>query len=81
MPILRGGARSTSNVALNSAVSSETEESTESAPIEYFRSDYKALPNIVSKINMSFDIRDGKTTVTSEITGRTESKPIQGSSA
>ena len=72
LSLLRGGgdrnARSSSSVALNSAVASETEESTESAPTEYFRSDYTSLPNIVSKISMNFDIRDGKTTVTSEMT-------------
>eukprot|EP00551_Chaetoceros_affinis_P006560 CAMPEP_0203667670 /NCGR_PEP_ID=MMETSP0090-20130426/4470_1 /ASSEMBLY_ACC=CAM_ASM_001088 /TAXON_ID=426623 /ORGANISM="Chaetoceros affinis, Strain CCMP159" /LENGTH=306 /DNA_ID=CAMNT_0050531905 /DNA_START=109 /DNA_END=1026 /DNA_ORIENTATION=+ len=81
LSLLRGGgtetntgARSSSNVALNSAVSSETEESTESVvPVEYFRSDYKALPNVVSNISMNFDIRDGKTTVTSEM--KVESNP------
>ncbi len=72
LSLLRGGettrnssTSTPSSVALNSAVSSETEES--AAPIEYFRSDYEPLPNVVSKINMNFDIRDGKTVVTSEM--------------
>jgi len=36
-------------------------------PIEIFRSDYKPLDIMVHKINMSFDIRDGETTVASEL--------------
>jgi len=64
--VTRGGSSTcSSNVALNSAVS---EAVTESTPIEYFRSDYQPLDHIVSKINMDFDIRDGKTLVTSEMT-------------
>lgn len=50
--------------ALNSAVLEEMEKA---APTEVFRSDYAALPHIVSKINMDFNIEDGKTTVTSEM--------------
>lgn len=61
----RGGSTRAGNVALNSAVSEVAESS---APVEYFRSDYKPLPHIVSKINMDFDIRDGLTVVTSEMT-------------
>ena len=61
-----GSSSSTATVALNSAVSEEA--TTEpAAPVEYFRSDYEALPHIVSKINMDFNICDGKTTVTSEM--------------
>jgi len=65
-----GSSMSTPNnncgVALNSAVSSETDE--KAAPVEYFRNDYKPLTNIVSNINMDFNIQDGKTIVTSEMT-------------
>jgi len=39
----------------------------ESKPIEIFRKDYKSLDIVVDKINMDFDIRDGKTVVTSEL--------------
>lgn len=67
----RGGSTSTSSnqkrVVLNSAVTDEAATSEPVAPIEYFRSDYTALTNIVSKINMDFNIEDGKTTVTSEM--------------
>lgn len=55
----RGG-----STALNSAVATESETA---APTEIFRTDYKPLPHVVSKINMDFVIRDGKTTVTSEL--------------
>lgn len=57
----RGGSSST---ALNSAVAADVEAK---APVEYFRKDYAPLPHQVSKINMVFDIKDGKTTVTSEM--------------
>jgi len=62
----RGGTSiaSQSSVALNSAVTAEAE----TAPVENFRADYEPLTNIVSKISMDFDIRDGKTVVTSEMT-------------
>ena len=62
MSCIRGGSTST-GTALNSAVSAPEE----AAPVEYFRADYQPLSNIVSKINMDFDITDGKTTVTSEM--------------
>jgi aminopeptidase N len=65
----RGGSSasaSTSSVttALNSAIASQE---TDAAPVEYFRADYQPLTNIVSKINMNFDITDGVTTVTSQM--------------
>ena len=64
---IRGGSTS-SKLVLNSAVTDEAAtESEPAAPVEYFRSDYKPLHNIVSKINMDFNIQDGKTTVTSEM--------------
>ncbi len=64
----RGGSSTTqSRTALNSAVSQET--TTEPpAPVENFRLDYRPLPHIVSKINMDFNIQDGLTVVTSEMT-------------
>lgn len=64
MTTVRGGSTTSTSTALNSAVSAPEEV----APVEYFRSDYKPLHNVVSKINMDFDIKDGKTTVTSEMT-------------
>jgi len=39
-----------------------------SAPAEIFRKDYEPLPNIVTKINMDFNINDRKTILTSELT-------------
>ena len=59
-----GAAESLSTTALNSAVAAEAETE---APTEIFRTDYKPLPHVVSKINMDFVIHDGKTTVTSEL--------------
>ena len=56
----RGG----SSTALNSAVATEKDTK---APVEYFRKDYKPLPRTVSKINMVFNIQNGKTTVESEM--------------
>jgi aminopeptidase N len=67
---LNGGAfsalstRGGSTTALNSAVAADVEAK---APVEYFRKDYKPLPHQVSKIDMVFNIEDGKTTVTSEM--------------
>jgi hypothetical protein len=62
----RGGSSSTTTTttALNSAV---VAEGTETAPVEIFRKDYKPLPQIITKVNMDFNIQEGKTTVTSEL--------------
>jgi hypothetical protein len=63
----RGGATarlSTTTTALNSAV---VTDETITTPIEIFRKDYQPLPMIVSKINMDFQIHQGKTTVYSEL--------------
>lgn len=64
----RGGAASTRGLStttvLNSAVASADEAT---APVEIFRKDYEPLPHIVSKINMDFNIQEGKTIVTSEL--------------
>lgn len=61
---LGGATASLSTTALNSAVA--TDETT-TAPVEIFRKDYQPLPMIVSKINMDFQIHEGKTTVVSEL--------------
>jgi hypothetical protein len=62
--LARGGASNAlSTTALNSAVA----EAETAAPTEVFRTDYKPLPHLVTKINMDFKIEDGKTTVTSEL--------------
>ena len=67
----RGGSSATTasgkTTVLNSVVVDEAATSEPAAPIEYFRSDYEPLSNIVNKINMDFNIQDGKTTVTSEM--------------
>lgn len=60
----RGGAASLSTSALNSAVATSEETA---APTEIFRKDYEPLPHVVSKVEMDFNIRDGKTTVTSNL--------------
>lgn len=69
----RGG--STSATALNSAVATENDKA---APVENFRTDYEPLTNIVSKINMDFNISDGKTVVVSEMT--VQPNPVAGKS-
>ncbi len=58
---------SLTSIALNSAVASFS-ATNKATPVEVLRSSYKPLPNIVSKIQMNFDIHDGKTTITSEMT-------------
>jgi hypothetical protein len=61
----RGGSTlsSATTTVLNSAVASEES----AAPAEIFRSAYEPLPHLVSKINMDFQIDEGKTIVTSEL--------------
>jgi hypothetical protein len=63
----RGGstAASSSSTALNSAVAEDTEKT---EPVAKYRKDYRPLPHQVTKINMDFDIHDGETTVTSQLT-------------
>ena len=64
-------AASTANspaTALNSAVAEASSNPSPSKPTEVFRSDYKPLPTIITNIHMNFDIHDGKTTITSEMT-------------
>ena len=62
----RGGTASAamSTTALNSAVCEQTEKP---APVEVFRNDYRPLPYFVTKINMDFNIQDGKTTLVSDL--------------
>lgn len=62
----RGGA-SVAGVALNQAVQAVAED-TKAAPLESFRTDYRELANIVTHVEMDFNIHDGKTTVTSFLT-------------
>ena len=63
----RGGstAASSSSTALNSAVAEETEKA---EPVAKYRKDYRPLPHQVTKISMDFNINDGETTVTSQLT-------------
>jgi len=62
---IRGGSTSASSAtALNSAVASE---GVDTKPVEIYRSDYKPLPFTVSTVSMDFSIRDGTTTVTTEL--------------
>ena len=49
------------------ATNTETETSS-TQPVEIFRKDYKPLPFVVDTINMDFNIKKGKTTVTTEMT-------------
>jgi len=56
---------SSSTTALNSAIATEAEAA---APVEKFRSDYRPLPHLVTKISMDFNIADGETLVTSKLT-------------
>jgi hypothetical protein len=62
----RGGA-SVAGVALNQAVQAVAED-TKAGPVEIFRTDYMAPANLVTHVEMDFNIRDGKTTVTSLLT-------------
>lgn len=61
----RGGASAV--VALNHAVQA-TAEKTTVTPVENFRKDYTPPSNFVTSVEMDFNIRDGKTTVTSLLT-------------
>mmetsp|Transcript_1805 Transcript_1805/g.3694 ORF Transcript_1805/g.3694 Transcript_1805/m.3694 type:complete len:1008 (-) Transcript_1805:39-3062(-) len=63
----RGGhfAAGSSGTALGSTA---TEATTEAAPTEVFRLDYKPLPHTVTAVNLDFCIRDGQTVVSSELT-------------
>lgn len=73
---IRGGAATTSSSALFSntaATDAETatsggEPAVADAPKEIFRNDYKPLPYKVTNISMNFDIQDGHTIVTSDLT-------------
>ena len=59
--VVRGG----SSVAVEAGIS---------PPKEIFRKDYAPLPYWVSNVSMNFDIRDGQTLVTSELTVRRNRK-------
>lgn len=65
---LRGGGASAlfGNIA---AIDTETESAVApSPPKEIFRNDYKPLPYKVTNVSMNFDIQDGYTIVTSDLT-------------
>jgi aminopeptidase N len=54
---------------LFSSTSTMTEpEASAAPPVEVFRADYRPLPFLVKTIRMNFDIRDGTTTVTTDMT-------------
>lgn len=55
------------STALNAAVATASVES-KPAPVEIFRKNYQPLPFIVSTVTMDINIRDNKTTVTTELT-------------
>ena len=61
-----GGSSSSSSSALFSSTATTAESTT--TPKEIFRKDYTPLPYLVSNVSMNFDIRDGETIVTSELT-------------
>ena len=64
--LTRGGSSAlSSTTALNSAVADSLETQ---KPVEIFRKDYRPLPYTVSKVDMNFDIRNGKTIVTTKMT-------------
>jgi hypothetical protein len=60
-------ASSASSTCLGSAATADAETAA-AAPVEIFRTDYAALPWVISKMNMDINIQDGKTLVTSELT-------------
>jgi hypothetical protein len=60
----RGGA---SSLSLSTTAEDNDVDTAAKKPTEIFRLDYKPLDLIVSKINMDFNIRDGKTIVESEL--------------
>jgi hypothetical protein len=66
----RGGAApnlsTCSSTALNSAVAASAEEAT-APPVEIFRKDYEPLPLLVANVEMDFQIKPGKTIVTSKL--------------
>lgn len=71
MPLsLRGGgsSSSSSSALFSSSTVATAEATTTNAPKEIFRKDYTPLPYLVSNVSMNFDIRDGETIVTSELT-------------
>ncbi|GKZ00453.1 hypothetical protein MPSEU_000997800 [Mayamaea pseudoterrestris] len=56
-----------STTALSSSATAEAAEATKQQPTEIFRKDYKPVPYTVSTVNLDFDIRQGKTTVTTKL--------------
>lgn len=75
--VCRGGSSGSSSssstrcTALNAAVAAAAESSeaaTVSKPVEIFRKDYQPLPLTVSKVQLKFEIFDGRTQVTTTMT-------------
>jgi aminopeptidase N len=62
----RGGSGALFSSSTNMASKEEPPATT--APVEVFRAGYQPLPFLVSTIRMNFDIRDGQTTVTTDMT-------------
>jgi aminopeptidase N len=62
----RGGSGALFSSSTNMASKEESPATT--APVEVFRAGYRPLPFLVSTIRMNFDIRDGQTTVTTDMT-------------
>jgi aminopeptidase N len=61
---LRGGGGLLSSAATDDAIA---EAAATAAPVEIFRADYEPLPYKVTNVSMNFIIRDGKTTVHTEM--------------
>jgi aminopeptidase N len=62
-----GGGYASTSTSMSMSTSVEEVETTKKQPMEIFRTDYKPLDMVVSKINMDFNIQEGKTLVTSEL--------------
>lgn len=75
---VRGGSTtlysSATETSSSTAVAEETSQKENEEPKEIFRSSYRPLPYVVSHVNMNFDIRDGETVVTTDLTVRPNAK-------
>ena len=66
MTTLRGGGGLLSS-ATTDAIAEAATTGAAAAPVEIFRADYEPLPYVVTNVKMNFIIRDGKTTVHTEM--------------
>mmetsp|Transcript_29054 Transcript_29054/g.60849 ORF Transcript_29054/g.60849 Transcript_29054/m.60849 type:complete len:1025 (+) Transcript_29054:30-3104(+) len=75
---VRGGSTalfsSATDTSTSTVVEEETSQKENEEPKEIFRSTYRPLPYVVSHVNMNFDIRDGETVVTTDLTVRPNAK-------